>query len=148
MARAAVFIDGAYFDNVLLNFGRMKVDYEKFSDSLCQGYERLRTYYYHCLPYQSSPPTAQESQKYASMRMFLSTLERLSRFEVRLGKIAKYGQDPPRQKQVDALLAIDLVRLTAKQQISKAILVVGDGDHVPAVKSAKEEGAIVDLCFL
>ncbi|MBI5000587.1 MAG: NYN domain-containing protein [Euryarchaeota archaeon] len=30
----------------------------------------------------------------------------------------------------------------------KAIIIAGDGDHVPAVKAAKEEGIIVEVYYL
>lgn len=41
--RAAVFIDGGYFDKAIDALGRLRVDYEKFSDKLCRGIERMRT---------------------------------------------------------------------------------------------------------
>ncbi len=148
MDRATAFIDGAYLDTALVTYGKLRIDYAAFSDSLCSGYERFRTYYYHCLPYQSPSPTDEERKRFAGMRKFTDALRRLPRFEVRLGKVVKYGNGPPHQKQVDTLLAIDLVRLTAKGHIQKAILIAGDADYVPAVKVAKEEGVIVEVCYL
>ena len=61
--RAAVFIDGAYLTKILdVDFGKPKIDLAGFSDILCGNYERLRTYYYNCMPYQSCPPTEDERQ--------------------------------------------------------------------------------------
>jgi len=46
------------------------------------------------------------------------------------------------------MLAIDLVRLAAKNQVKKAILVAGDSDHAPAVEVAQEESVLVSLWHL
>jgi uncharacterized LabA/DUF88 family protein len=51
------------------------------------------------------------------------------------------------QKDVDVLLAIDLVRLSSKGQIQKAFLVAGDADFSPVVKAAKDEGVMVKLFY-
>ena len=49
--RATVFIDGAYLTKILdVDFGKPKIDLARFSDILCGKYERLRTYYYNCMP--------------------------------------------------------------------------------------------------
>lgn len=148
MERAAVFIDGGYFDNVLLTFGKLRIDYHKFTESICGDCERFRTYYYHAMPYQSPYPSPEESRRYSSMHKFVTTLQRLPRFIVRLGKVVKYGDGEPHQKQVDTLFAIDLVKLSAKNHIQKAIIIAGDADHIPAVEAAKEEGVICELYYL
>jgi uncharacterized protein (TIGR00288 family) len=49
------------------------------------------------------------------------------------------------QKQVDILLAIDLLRLSYRGAISQAILITGDSDFIPAIKIAKDEGVQVLL---
>jgi len=80
------------------------------------------------------------------MDMFVFTLRRLPRFEVRLGKLSKIG-DSFIQKRVDILMAVDLVRLSWGKQISKAILVTGDSDFVPAIEAAKDAGVLVQLFY-
>ena len=52
MGRVGVFIDGAYLDYVVKQLGA-KVDLAAFAAKLAAPDELLRTYYYHCLPYQS-----------------------------------------------------------------------------------------------
>ena len=49
------------------------------------------------------------------------------------------------QKRVDVLLAVDLVRLSSKQQIQRAVLVAGDSDFLPAVTVAKDEGVQIQV---
>jgi len=61
--RVAIFIDGGYLDHVLRDlrlFG--KLDYNAFALALKGGGDLLRTYYYHCLPWQSPTPTPDESR--------------------------------------------------------------------------------------
>ena len=51
MGRCAIIIDGAYLDRVQADdFGGAHVDIGKLGDKLAGGMERLRTYYYHCMP--------------------------------------------------------------------------------------------------
>jgi hypothetical protein len=52
MARAAIFIDGAYLDFTLRQeFAGVRIDYGKLSSELLPaGMDLLRTYYYCCPP--------------------------------------------------------------------------------------------------
>jgi len=63
------------------------------------------------------------------------------RFEIRLGKFQQIGLDPPKQKRIDVLLSVDLVRMSWDHQIDSAIIISGDSDFVPAIKAAKDAGA-------
>jgi uncharacterized LabA/DUF88 family protein len=151
MGRAAVLIDGAYLDFTLRDeFNLARIGYELLSQSLTEGLEPLRTYYYHCLPYQSNPPTPEESERFGQRQRFYAALSRLPRYEVRLGELALRGRDDRgqpifQQKRVDILLGVDLVLLSARRQITHAILVAGDSDYLPAVTAAKNEGVLVRL---
>lgn len=149
MDKALVFIDAGYFSKALTALGKPKIDFAKFSDMLCQraNSERLRTYYYDCMPYQGGYPTEEEKERYAAKREFISKLNRLPRFEVRLGRLSKSG-DSFKQKGIDTLLSIDLTRLAWRGIIQKAILITGDSDFAPAVKEAKFAGVIVQIYYL
>ncbi len=152
-SKAAVFLDGGYLDYLLRDgFGGARVDYGKLAASMAGADQSLlRCYYYHCLPYQSSPPTPDESARFASSQRFFNALRRLDLFEVREGKLAfrglAQGTGKPifEQKRVDILLAVDLVLLAAKHRIDKAAILTGDSDFIPAIQIAKNEGVIVEL---
>lgn len=152
-SRTAVFVDGGYLDYVLRDgFKGARIDYGKLAVAMAGAdHELLRCYYYHCLPYQSSPPTDDESRRFASSQRFFNALRRLDLFEVREGKLAyrgiEQGTGKPifEQKRVDILLAVDLVLLAAKHRIDKAAILTGDSDFIPAIQSAKNEGVIVEL---
>jgi uncharacterized LabA/DUF88 family protein len=94
--------------------------------------------------YQSNPPTEEQKTLYAGKVKFFNALSKLPSFEPRFGKQRPRGGGYV-QKGVDVLLAVDLVRLSSKGQIQKAFLIAGDGDYVPAVKAAKDDGVAVKL---
>ncbi len=143
--KLAIFIDGAYLDKVLKNeFNETRVDYKKIPIELCAGKEILRTYYYHCAPYQSNPPTPEESVRFSRAQRFHNALNSLPKFEIRLGKLV-YRNGDFTQKGVDTLLSVDLVNLAASGKISDAVLMAGDSDYIPAIKATKENGVNVTL---
>jgi uncharacterized LabA/DUF88 family protein len=127
-------------------FGMPHIDYGKLAKEVAQGKEILRTYYYHCLPYQSNPPTEEEKQRFSKAQAFHSALERLPRFEVRCGTLVKRDGDFE-QKGIDTLLSIDLVKAATSGKITDAFLIAGDGDFTPAVKAAKESSVNVMLYY-
>ena len=155
MPRLAIFIDGGYLDRVRRDeFSGMKIDYlglsKLIAETIDPDIDLLRTYFYHCLPYQSNPPIPEESQRFASVQKFFDTLRRLPRFEVREGILARYGPGANgsyyyQQKRIDALLSVDLVQLAAKHLVDHAALIAGDSDFLPAVNVARDEGVSIWL---
>lgn len=158
MARLAVFIDGGYLDALARDEFSVWVDYRKFVEQIRltvasktpSPVDLLRTYYYHCLPYQSSPPTEEEARRYGSKHRLFAALRRLDRFTVREGRLAFRGLDAQgkpifQQKGVDLLLGLDFALLSGKRQITHAAVVSGDSDLVPAFEVARQEGISVWL---
>lgn len=149
--RCAIFIDGAYVDKLFQHhLGGVKVDYAKLANHFSAGSDLLRTYYYHCLPYQSNPPTADERSRFSGAEKYMAALSRLPRFQVRLGKLEYRGVQTDgskifAQKRVDILLGVDMVELAATRQISKAVLVAGDSDFLPAIEVVKRHGVLTVL---
>lgn len=149
MSRIAVFIDGAYLEFLLRQeFGAPKIDFELLVRQIAGTHELLRTYYYDCLPFQSEPPTEDERHRFSRRQAFHTALTRIPRFQLRLGKLARRQDDGKlryEQKRVDILLAVDLVQLAAKRQVTDAALLAGDSDFLPAIEAAKSDGIVVHL---
>src|SRR5690606_24729406 len=87
---------------------------------------------------------------FANMQRFLASMERIPRYMVRQGKLAPRGfradgRPNFEQKQVDILMATDIVLLSAKRQVDEIVLVTGDSDFLPAVRIARNEGVVVWL---
>lgn len=156
MFRIAIFIDGGYLDGILQNeFNWTKVDFAGLASKITTmihptSADLLRAYYYHCLPYQSSPPSEEERRRFSSMQNLFAAINRLPRFEVKKGRLARRGPGKKgkyyfEQKMVDTLLSIDLVQLSVKRGITHAVIIAGDSDFVPAVEVAKNESLSVWL---
>jgi uncharacterized LabA/DUF88 family protein len=157
--RLAIFIDGGYLDKIAEKESGIRVDYAKFSEAIRSvvaakspdTVEILRTYYYHCLPYQRSNPDPSEAQHFASAQKFFYSLERLPRYIVRQGHLVYRGDDKTTgepiyvQKKIDLQLGLDFALLSAKGQIGHIAVVAGDGDLIPALCVAKDEGIVVWL---
>jgi uncharacterized LabA/DUF88 family protein len=143
--KSIVLIDNGYLSAILRDeFNSIRIDYLKLSEEISKGFYRLRTYVYDALPYQGNPPTEYQSQLLASKQRFFHSIGQLPSFDVRFGKQRPRGTTYV-QKGVDILLAIDMIRLSSKQQIHKAFLIAGDADYVPVVKATKDEGVSVTL---
>jgi len=151
MAKVAVFLDGGYLTAIMKQLGEPIIDYECLTNKFCQGdEERLRTYYYGCMPYQSSPPTDEERERYRKANQFFYNLKKYPRFEIRFGRLRRFwknGNYDYEQKRVDVLLSVDLVRMSWARQIERAIVVTADSDFVPAIQAAKEALVVTRLWY-
>ncbi|MGA2721915.1 MAG: NYN domain-containing protein [Bryobacteraceae bacterium] len=152
MGVTAVFIDGGYLDKVLYrDHSNARIDLEKLTRLMSQPDELLRAYYYHCMPYQGTPPTAEESMRYAGRHRFITKLSLLPRFEVRLGRLVCRGIDKTtgerifQQKRVDCMIGVDMALLAGKGKITNAAILTGDSDLMPAIESVKREGVLTTL---
>jgi uncharacterized LabA/DUF88 family protein len=148
--KTAIFIDGGYLSKIGKYFGEPTVDIAKLSIELARGQEILRTYYYDCLPYQSNPPTPEESLRLSSKQRFFHRLNSLPKCQVREGKLQFKGLDNTGrtifvQKGVDVRLSVDMLSLAAQRAISEAVLLAGDGDLLHAVIGVKELGVNTTL---
>jgi len=155
MSRVAVFIDGGYLDHELDNKRQgNRIDYNALVKNIVDlsgaNKEIVRVYYYHCLPYQDNPPTKAQSEVFGKAQGFFRALQRTSRFEVRMGRLALRGAKADgtpifEQKRVDLMLGLDLMAFAAKHIVDEVFLVAGDSDFVPAVNAVKKEGIVVFL---
>lgn len=151
MGTTAIFIDAGYLDKVLLwDHKKKRVDYIKLAQELAATNQLFRAYYYHCMPYQSHPPTEEERKIYGKMHGFITALKKMPRFEVRLGRIARLGIDANGrpitcQKRVDCMMGVDMALLAGKRVITDIALVTGDSDLIPAIEAVKSEAVVVTL---
>lgn len=158
MARLAIFIDGGYLAALAEKEFHIWIDYGKLPTEMVgiiakktpEPIDLLRSYYYDCLPYQSSTPTPEETKRFAAKRKFFDFLGRLPRFSVREGRLKFRGLDAKgvpifQQKRVDLMLGLDFALLSGKKQITHAAILAGDSDLLPAIEAAKLEGLSVWL---
>jgi len=143
-----VFIDGGYLAKILRDqFGGAHLDFQKFSDNICNsiGVSRMRTYYYTCLPIKRKG-NKDDEKRYSNAQKFLDKLKRLPRFEVRLGRLQNIN-GVFKQKMVDVNMSLDIVDICFDRQVDHIIIVAGDSDFIPAISRAKKYGVIVHLFY-
>lgn len=148
--KSAVLIDGGYLTKVLDSFGRPKIKFDELSHIMANGQDLLRAYYYHCRPYVGPSPTPEDQQRLASMDNFFKAIQRLPRFQVRLGHLAFRGATVTgepifEQKRVDTMMAVDMVTLALRGNVTHLSILTGDSDFIPAIEVAKDHGALVQL---
>lgn len=158
MPRLAIFVDGGYLDKLSEDEFSMRIDMQKLVAKVLEivgsktpeSLDLLRTFYYHCLPYQSNPPTPEEATRFGNKRKFFMAIGSLPRFVVREGRLVHKGFNAEgnpifQQKRVDLMLGLDFALLSGKNQITHAAVISGDSDLIPALRVAKEEGVLVWL---
>jgi len=147
VGRLAIYFDGGYVASILRDhFQKTRIDFLKLSEDLTGNEERLRSYYYYCMPHRSRSPSQEEEERHAAVNRFIEALKRLPRFEVRLGKLVQRPEGFA-QKGVDVLMSVDIVRMAWDHQVGTAVVVTGDSDLVPAIQAAKDAGVVTRLIY-
>ena len=149
MEYIAIFIDGAYLQNIVnqISSDNDRIDIEKLVLWIAGNLPIKRVYYYDCLPYQSDPPSDAERDRVSKKQKFFKVLEMIDCFEVRFGRLENRGVDFSGkpifvQKRVDLQMGLDFVFSAFRQKIAYAALLSGDSDLCPAIEAAKNEGVI------
>jgi len=167
LSKTALLIDGGYFDNVKHRFaeevygGNMpRINLESLSDNICKKIDpqgtRFRTYYYDALPWVGDPPIQADLDRRAKKQSFLDKIKLLRRFEVRYGRLQKinstcsqcgFSKATFNQKLVDVHFSVDIVHLSWSKNVESIAILTGDSDFTPAIKTAKEAGAMIYLVY-
>lgn len=151
--RVSIFIDGNNF-----YFGLKRAcgdsrnlsdfDFEKFCDFLAGENEIVDIFYYN-----ATLDRSRGKDKYRKQQRFFDKLRKIPKFNLILCKLLKRqitGTDNFYYvlKEDDIHMAVDLVKGAYDHRYDKAIIVSGDGDFVPAVKTAQEKNKIIlNACF-
>ena len=151
--RCLLIIDGGYLDFIQRHFGSPRLDYGRLSHSICDhfGYNLIRCVYFNCLPYISPNPTLEDMDAYEKKNGFYQRLQKLERFDVKLGHLAYRGVDEMtgkpvlEQKQIDVLITAEMVYAAASRNVPAIFLLSGDGDFLPAAEIVKREGLTFGL---
>jgi uncharacterized LabA/DUF88 family protein len=95
--------------------------------------ELVRTYFYDAISLEGDPRRVEEATYFDRLRKF-------DFCQVRLGRLVRPEGSPPRQKGVDALLAIDMVGKAHENQFDIAIVLAGDDDFVDTIQAVRDTG--------
>ena len=146
-----LFIDGGYVREALSAFGAewfgqpdLPIDY-----SLFQGHVGAqKVFYYDCLP----PKTKDEQPADYAARIApheerFRKLRMLPGWHVPEGVVKRQGRRGPTQKEVDILIAVDMLTHTHRRNMERLHLIAGDQDFRPVVDAVVREGMYVHLWY-
>jgi uncharacterized LabA/DUF88 family protein len=146
--RVAVFIDGNNFYFGLRKlYGKNKslknFDFKQFSQFLAGKEKVVGIYYYNALLDRENNP-----DKYNSQKEFFEELKKIPNFNLVLCKLLKRTITGTNKvyyiiKEDDINMAVDMVENAYDNNYDVAVLVSGDGDFVPAVRSVKKKNKSV-----
>jgi len=153
MERVSIFIDGNNFYYGLRKlFGPEKslkrFDFKNFGDYLADDGKVSRIFYYNAQLDQKF-----DSKTFKSQKDFFTKLRKIPNFNLVLCKLLKRnvkGTDKVYYiiKEDDIHMAVDMVDGAANDSFDTAVVVSGDGDFVPAVKSVKRRGKkVINVYF-
>ncbi len=142
--KTVIFIDSHHLNKTEQD-NNIRLDYLKLSDELTKGKLRIRTYVYDAKASHDDLTTPELQNLDYQKTTFLAAIDRLPKFEIKLGKLQNMGNNVWKQKGVDMQLGVDMVQLSANKVIDQAILIAADGDFVYAVEKAKDAGIITTL---
>jgi hypothetical protein len=107
----------------------------------------FRSYFYDCLDDLKREDESQEEfqARVESQRTFLSRRHKRPGLHLQLGTLK--GGKKRSQKEVDVLLAVDMMTHASNKNMSHAVLISGDLDFRPVVEAVVRSGVFVDVWY-
>jgi uncharacterized LabA/DUF88 family protein len=107
-----------------------------------------RVFFYDCLDDLKRPGESEPDfhARVAAQESLFDSIRELPGFHVRLGTL-RGAPKKPRQKEVDVLLAVDMLTHGFDGNMEKAILIAGDLDFRPIVEALVRRGVFVEVWY-
>ena len=145
--RVAIFIDGSNFYHSTKKILKMdeRINFQKFLDVLT-GNRKLVNAFYYVAPLDITANT----KKYWKHQKFLNTLNKIPFFNVVLCTLKKLKIDGKYLyfiKGDDVRLSHDILMGAVKNLYDTAIIVSGDEDFLPLIKTVKEYGKKIENAY-
>ena len=154
MEKVIVMIDAGFLSKVSYELGErhyFKYDILKFSKNLCGKFGSIfyHLFFYNAPPFQGYKPTKNEKKRKEDYDSFVNKLNRNKEVTIREGRcqrIKNNGKYIYKQKGVDTLLTMDLMKIPLDYpKIKQVILIASDSDFVPVIKELRKRGIEVVL---
>lgn len=145
-----VFIDGEYLTQLAIKAGekwfgkKADLDFSKIHEQL----DGRRTFYYDCLPAKSDKEKEEIYQaRFLEKSNLFNRLRTLPGWHVNEG-IAKWRKKTgTSQKEVDVLIAVDMLTHTYRKNMDAITFIAGDLDFRPLVEAIVREGMYISLQY-
>ncbi len=139
--RVVVFIDGSNVFHGLRN-ETFRVDYLKLVEFLTGDRFLVRAYFYSALPSEKDMDK-QAKDSFSRQKKFLEDLSFMG-IKVKLAKLRKLPDGTFLEKEVDIMLATDMLSLAYKNAYDTCVLVSGDSDFSYTVEEVQSLGKRVE----
>ena len=143
-----LFIDGGYFDKILKKIGKdfwntddLIIDYSKLKNNYS------KVFYYNCLPGKRHNESDDDfNERFKIRENFYNELKLLDSYHVFEG--VSFGRiNKIRQKAVDIMIAVDMLRHSYRKNMDKASLLTGDLDFKPLLDALVLEGMHTSIIY-
>lgn len=145
-----LFIDGGYLRECYARFAKAWLIGEDRNNSqlnfekITQGY--FKTFYYDCKDIKGKDePDVDFKSRLAKQEELLDSIQAVRGCHVQLGALTGGEGKRKRQKEVDILLTVDMMNHAIRQTMTHAVLLSGDRDFRPVVRSLVELGIFVTI---
>ncbi|WP_029551717.1 NYN domain-containing protein [Thermocrinis jamiesonii] len=143
MEKVAVFIDGSNIFHAIRQLN-IKIDYTKLVDFLKEDRRLIRAYFYGAVPQEKDlKKNTPEWESYLRQKRFLEELS-LQGIKVKTANLRRLPSGEFIEKEVDIMLATDMLSLAYKNVYDTAILVSGDSDFSYTVEEIQSLGKRVE----
>lgn len=108
----------------------------------------LKVFYYDCLPAKrASIEDAEHAEKHAAKLDFFNKLRALPGWHVSEGLAKHRKRARQEQKEVDILIAVDMLTHTHRKNMHRLTFVSGDQDFAPLLEAVVRDGMYVELLY-
>ncbi|MEJ5339708.1 MAG: NYN domain-containing protein [Aquificaceae bacterium] len=141
--RVLIFIDGSNLFHAI-RYMNIKIDYQKLVEFLREDRRLIRAYFYGAVPQEKDiKKNSPEWESYLRQRRFLEELS-LQGIKVKLAKLRRLPSGEYIEKEVDIMLATDMLSMAYMNTYDTAVLVSGDSDFSYTVEEVQRIGKRVE----
>ncbi|WP_152606461.1 NYN domain-containing protein [Aquabacterium sp. NJ1] len=148
MSGSYLFIDGNYFQQAWEKFNSFWFDGKgRFSYPQLSAHHK-KIFYYDALPSKKDNESDEEfGARLKAKHDFFNYLRGLSRWHVYEGISKRARGGIARQKEVDVLIAVDMLTHTHRKNMEELTFIAGDQDFRPLIDAVVREGMNVNLWY-
>ncbi|MCS6998242.1 MAG: NYN domain-containing protein [Aquificaceae bacterium] len=141
--RVVILIDGSNLFHAI-RYMNLRIDYQKLLDFLREDRKLIRAYFYGAVPQEKDlKKNSPEWESYLRQRRFLEELA-LQGIKVKLARLRRLPSGEYIEKEVDIMLATDMLSMAYMNVFDTAVLVSGDSDFSYTVEEVQRIGKRVE----
>jgi len=141
--RVIIFIDGSNLFHAI-RYLNIKIDYQKLVEFLTEGRRLIRAYFYGAVPQEKDvKKNTPEWESLIRQKRFLEELS-LMGIKVKTAHLRKLPTGEYIEKEVDIMLATDMLSMAHMNAYDTAVLISGDSDFSYTVEEVQRIGKRVE----